>query len=93
MKLKLPPFLAIRYAKAGDEIRQIECPGYQVEGAFAKWTGDVGSGLVFVPDNVSLPHVHLLAKKPKKDMGGMQTIVRPFVEIPTSDLDLDLAPV
>lgn len=88
MKLKLPPFLAIRYAKAGDEIRQIEFPGYQVEGAFAKWTGDVGSGLVFVPDKVALPHVHLLAKKPKRDMDGMQTIVRPFDEVPTSDLDL-----
>ncbi|KAB8049567.1 hypothetical protein GCN78_16880 [Janthinobacterium rivuli] len=88
MKLKLPPFLAIRYAKAGDEIRQIEFPGYQVEGTFAKWTGDVGSGLVFVPDKVALPHVHLLAKKPNRDMDGMQIIVSPFDEVPTSDLDL-----
>jgi len=88
VKLKLPPFLAIHYAKGGDDIRQIKWPGYEVEGMFAKWTGDAGSGLVFVPDHAAQPHVYLLAKKPKVDVGDMRIIVHRFDEIPSSDVDL-----
>lgn len=88
MKLKLPPFLAIRYTKGGDEIRQIESPGREIEGVFAKWTGDAGAGLVFIPENAAIPHLHVLEKKPKGNVDGMRIIVRLFNGVPMSDLDI-----
>nr|WP_229265403.1 DEAD/DEAH box helicase family protein [Duganella sp. 1224] len=86
--MKLPSSLALRYTQKGDEIRQIESPGCEIEGVFAKWTGDAGTGLVFIPEDKAIPHVHVLEKKPKGNVDGMRIIVRPLDEVPVSDLDL-----
>ncbi len=88
MRLKLPPYLAIRIESHGDEIVQVEAPGTEVEGSFAKWTGDQGSGLVFLPDNAEAQKIYVLTKKPKTEPTGMRVIVRQFQDVPTADLDL-----
>lgn len=88
MRLKLPPYLAARYSKGGNEISQIERPGFETEGTFAKWTGSDGAGYVFMPTDPSEPHVHVLAKKPKAYGTGVRAIVHPLAEAPTADLDL-----
>jgi superfamily II DNA or RNA helicase len=88
VKLKLPPRLAVRFAKDGNEISQFESPGFEEEGVFAKWSGKEGSGYVFMPTDVTTPHIHLLAKKPKSDAMGMRVIVHPLAEMPKTDMDL-----
>lgn len=88
MRLKLPPHLSVRYVKNGNEISQVEAPGFEAEGTFAKWTSAEGTGYVFMPSDPSVPHVHLLTKRPKVNGSGQRIIVHPLEEAPTVDLDL-----